>query len=260
MFKIILAQDQIREIVAQNRYQVEPEKKFLSRCIDDRYQEDQDLHPLSLPGGDAGELALLSATANTYGFTVDLKKAFNCLVDLVGGEKNFSFHTDKKHIRFPVAGCGYFKQMEANPDVYGLNKEQLSLIKTILKSVLAETGEEEVLSGEHLAGALIIIKGSDNIYPCYTMETEEGRQRIEFFVYHQSLVDERHRVLASTLLRQKAVKLFGGCDENYLYQVISETAENHLMETSRRLAKGLPIYQVKFDNEGGFEIEEMGKV
>jgi hypothetical protein len=51
-----------------------------------------------------------------------------------------------------------------------------------------------------------------------------------------------------------------GLGEDYLYQVLSDEAEVHLLETVKRLAKGLPIFQVDFDSEGQYKIKDMGFV
>ena len=84
-----------------------------------------------------------------------------------------------------------------------------------------------------------------------------GSTEVQVFVYHQSLVDQRHRQLRKLLVEKKAVKLLEGCDAEYLYQALSEMAENHLMETAKRLAKQLPIYEVKFDEDESFIINQL---
>jgi hypothetical protein len=73
-------------------------------------------------------------------------------------------------------------------------------------------------------------------------------------------VNERHRLIAKKLIEERAVKFFPDCDEEYLFEALSETTENHLFETLKRLASGLPIFEVGFENDGSFKIKEMGKV
>lgn len=257
----ILSPEQINNLVLDNRYKIDPTEKLLSRCIDDRYQEDVGLHPLALPGADAGELALIFATANSYGLEVDQEKVFISLVEVVGGEEHFHFHTDNHHsFKDPAAGCGHFSQMSSDPKSYSLEQKDIEFIKEKLKLLLKDGVEEEVLFGEHYIGAVLIIRGQYNIYPCYVLEGVGAKKRVEFLLHHQTMVDERHKVLAKKLVENKVVALPSGCDEEYLYEALSETSENHLMETVKRLAMGLPIYQVIFNEEGEFKIEEMGKV
>ncbi len=261
MQKIILTTDQIQELVSRNRYPVDPSKKFLSRCIDGRYKNEEDLQALAFPGADVGELALLLAMANVYGCKIDLEKASKCLIELVGGEKNFSMHTDHHGDKNKTAsGCGHFQQINLNPKAYSLKKDQLNAIQKKIDDFKRKKTPEIVLEGEHLEGAVLIVSGNFGVFPRFKFKTERAVEEVEVFVYHQTLVDARHKALAKKLFDDNAVELVQGCDAEYLYEVLSETAENHMMETVKRLAKDLPIYQVNFKNDGSFDILEMGNV
>ncbi len=263
MNKIILNKKQIEELIWNNRYRVNPKTKFLSRCIDGRYENQikSNLPALAFPGGDVGELALIYATANNFGLGVDREKVVKTIIEVVGGIKNFGLHSDHHgDSKITASGCGHWKQINLDPLAYNLKKTQIDFVQKKLKELKKNGANEIILEGEHLEGAVVFIKGNFGIYPRYILELSRGKIETEIFVYHQTLVDERHRALAAALLANRAVKLYPGCDEDYLYQALSEMVENHLMETAKRLAKGLPIYSVKFDNEGSFEMEEMGKV
>lgn len=256
MNKIILTQDNIREIVADNKYKVEEKTKYISRCIDGRYENSKDLPVLAFPGADVGELALILATANSYGFEINVEKTFKSLVKVVGGENNFRLHTDShgdKNIR--ASGCGHWKQINLDPKAYNLNEDQIKLIQDKLT-----IGQSVTLNGEHLEGAVLIVKGDYGILPQLSLYTDQGKKQVQVFVYHQTLVDERHRLLAKELIKNKAVIFKNGEDEDWLYNALSDTAENHLMETAKRLAKGLPIYSVVFKEDGSFKIEQQGIV
>lgn len=270
MQKIILTKEQIYELVSKNRYPVDNKTKFSSRCIDGRYPnklksqisklKEINLPALAFPGADVGELALLYATANVYGFEIDGEKALKSLVEIIGGEKNFGLHTDHHADPKKVAlGCGHWKQINLDPDAYKLKKDQIDFIQKKLQALKKKKVLEIILEGEHLEGAVLIVQGHWGVLPRHRLQFDVGVNAVQVFVYHQSLVDVRHRILAEKLIEKKATKLFNGCDEEYLYQVLSEMAENHLMETAKRLAKGLPIYAVKFEDDGGFDISEMGK-
>ena len=116
--------------------------------------------------------------------------------------------------------------------------------------------KETVLEGDHQEGAVLIVRGNYGVLPKYVLEDESKRILVEVFVYQATLSDSRHRVLSKKLLENKAVELFPGCDEEYLYEVMIEMAENHLFETANRLAKGLPIFTVEFQSDGTFSIEQ----
>lgn len=261
MSKHILTKTQLHSLISENRYKIDPKTEFISRCIDGRYENKEDLPALAYPGADAGELALILATANAYGFEANGELAFQSLAEVVGGEQHLSFHTDshadKAHV---LAGCGHIKQINASHDDYSVTQEQSAFIIKKFGQVLKQGAKQEVLHGDHNEEAVVMINGNYGIYPKYTLQTDESEIATSIFEYHKTLVDARHKKLAKTLIKNNAVTLPEGCGEDYLYQVFSETSENHLMETAGRLAKGLPIYQVTFKDNGEFKIEEMGNV
>lgn len=261
MDKIILTKEQVQELVYENKYPVTEKNKFLSRCIDGRYPNKKDLPPLAFPGADAGDLALIFATANSFGFTVNQQKTLDTFIEVIGGEKNFQFHSDHHGDKnIPASGCGHMKQMNLDPQAYFMEKEQLVFIADSLNKLKKQGAVETILEGDHAEGALLQVSGDYSVYPRFTMDTGEGKITSEVFVYQTTLVNKRHSELAKKLIENKAIKLFPGTDIEYLYQAFAEMSDNHLFETAKRLAKGLPIYTVKFSDDGTFKVEEADKV
>lgn len=256
--KTILTESQVAQLILTNKYKVDDKNKYSSRCIDGRYENEDNLFPQAFPGGDIGELALILATANSFGFEVDQEKAFEALTEVIGGVKNFGFHSD--HHGDPkklASGCGHFKQINLDPKSYTLEEADISFIKEKLIEVEKKGGKQVVLEGDHLEGVILLIRGNWAVYPRFTLEESPGQKLVEVFEYHQSLTDEKHRLLAKKLLEKKAVEFKLGEDVEYLYQALSDTAEAHLMETVKRLAPDLPIYQVIFDENGSFKVKNL---
>ncbi|MDO8498009.1 MAG: hypothetical protein Q7S61_05715 [bacterium] len=261
MKKTILNKQQIIDLARENRYKVNTSTRFISRCIDGRYVNDDELPALAFPGADAGDLALLYATAANYGFEVDYEKALTTLIEIVGGEKNMRMHTDTHREGNGAAlGCGHIKQMRLDPEAYHLTSDQIRLLDTQLEKVKKDGGVEVVLEGEHMEGAVVIVKGPYSLKTRLYMETPTGKREVEIFVLHQTLADERHRAWVTKLIEKKAIELYADLDEEYVYQALSDIAENHLMETAKRIAGGLPMYSVTFKNDGMFEVESIGNV
>ncbi len=255
-----LTKEQIYTLVSQNHYL--PKNKFLSRCVDGRYQNSPDLPALAIPGGDAGQLAVIYSAANQYGFTVDEQKTLYTLLDVLGSKKSFSFHSDM-HVDANVlgGGCGHLKQLQLDPDAYKIDKSQLeTIIKVQLPCVIDYGSKQTILEGEHKEGAALQVEGAYGILPSSNIETETGKMVVQVFIYHKTLVDERHKVLAKKLIEDKAVTMYDDLDEIYLSQVLSETAESHVFETLKRLAKGLSLYNITFKDEDEFKVEEMGTI
>ncbi len=246
MPKIILNELQLRELIVANRYKIDEKTKFLSRCIDGRYPNQKELPALAIPGNYRGEMVVIFSAGNSFGFEVDKELAYRTLIEIIGGEKNLRTHTD----------CGYIKDVSLDPAAFSLEKDQLDFIKEKFRS-----SKEIVLQGEHLEGAVALVKGNFGVLPQYTFKYQEGDILAQVFVFHQTLIDQRHRILARKLIDEKAVKFhnrpFNQDDEDYLYTTLSETSEVHLFEISKRLAEGLPFYQVVFDNSGEFEISNL---
>lgn len=260
MQKYTLSKDQVHDLVQENKYKINPKHKFLSRCIDGRYADSDNLPPLSLAGADAGELALIIATANAYGLEVDIDKVFKVLVEVVGGIKNFQMHSDRHgDPKIAASGCGHIKQIGLDPVAYGLTEEQVKKIKDILEEAKKNGAKETILVGDHNEGAALIVTGPYTVSTRYSLQDEKAHE-VEVFVHQGTLIDERHRELAKKLLENKAVKLLDGLDHEYFYQVLGEMTENHLMETAKRLAHGLPLYSIAFAADGTFKIEEMGLI
>jgi hypothetical protein len=256
MTKIKLNSSQIQLLVKENRYQVDEKNKFLSRCIDGRYKNNSKLPALALPGGDLGQLALLIACVNDFSLEIDYEKVFQSLIKVIGGLKNFSYHTDSHHGGLAL-GCGHFTQILKDFVAYNLQKKDIEFLEEKLKFLKKEGVLPTVLEGNHDEGAILIVKGNFGIFPRFIIETDEGKKEVSTFVYQKTLVDERHRVLVKKLIEDKAVKLFDNLDEEYLYEILSEEGEIHLLETVNRLASDLPLYEVIFDNRGRFSLKSL---
>jgi len=259
MVKTVLDKKQIFQLVLENKYQVEEKDRFLSRCIDGRYKNSPNLPALAIPGADLGELAMILAASNSFGFQVDREKAFESLVEVVGGVKKFAYHTDSHHGGLAL-GCGHFGQIKKDIASYNLNEDDLDFLNKKLKFLDEKKVPQVVLEGEHNEAAVIFVDGDFGVYPQYMIEINGERKNVSVFVFHRTFSLVREKLLAKTLIKNKAVRFYDGEDEEWLYNALSETMENHLFETTKRLAKDLPIYNVVFKEDGNFEIKEQGRV
>jgi len=129
----------------------------------------------------------------------------------------------------------------------------------ICKEIFKEQNSLSKLK-EKYDGAVLQIKGDYSIKPEFSMKTKEGFVAGELFVFHETVTNNNHKILAKKLIEKKAVELFPGCDEEYLYQAISEVTETQFYETLRKVATELPIFHVSFDTDGTFSIKEMGSI
>lgn len=259
MQKLLLSKEHVFDLVQENRYR--PENPVLARCIDGRYKASPALPALAFPGGDAGELLVLFSAGRSYGFEIDRTKAWEALVATVGGVKKLGFHTDTHAASgVPLAGCGHIKQISLDPGAYNVDADDVAFTVEAFAKAVKEGARETVLEGEHEEGALLLIRGDWGVYPRHTLLVQSQKKQVSVFEFQQTLSDRRHRTLAEKLVETEAVIMHGGADTEYLYEVLSEVTESHLLETAKRLGKGAPVYDVVFDKGGTFEVIEMGEV
>lgn len=256
----MLSKEQMTDLILENTYTAK--NSVLSRCIDGRYQNSDDIAALAIPGADAGELGAIFALANTFGYTLDMQKALDALIEVVGGVKNIQFHTDSHAEAGKIlGGCGHIKQMGVDFERYSLTEEQLDFIKKSFVSLKEQGAQEIVLQGDHREAALLFIKGTYGVLPQFTLGREDGNRKVHIFVFQRTLADIRHRLLAQKLIDTKAIQCEGGLDEETVFLALSETMEDHLMETTKRLAVGLPIFEVAFlGSAKEFKLEDLGRI
>lgn len=273
MAKIFLSLKQVQQLVFKNRYQVKEEKNFLSRCFEAVYDNERNLPSLTLPGGDFFELALIFATANNYGFLVNREKTYQILIDYLGGEKNFHFHEEKSFQKNNISSqgkksfissCIFMTDFFKKANVYNLNQEDLNFLIKKREDLLSK--KKVILTNNKTVeeSALLLVYGKKwSIYPysfINILEEEEKEVPVSVLVFHQSLVDQRHKELVEQLIKDKGVELYPGCDEEYLYEVLSIEMENFLFEGLKEKYQGLPIFKIEFDEQGVFKVDEMGKI
>lgn len=113
---------------------------------------------------------------------------------------------------------------------------------------------------DNFDGAIVQIIGNYSIQSTFSIESAEGNRGGKLFIYHQTAINKTYRKLSEKLIQNEAVKLFPGCDKEYLYEVLSDVTESHFYEISKKRASELPMYLVEFDENGGFNITDMGKM
>lgn len=256
---LILSKEQIYQVVKTNRYSISQLNLDLCRCIDGRYQNDLTLPPLTIPGADIGQLAIIFAAANKFGFFVDRERVVEAMVEFLKTPANFHFHTDEHaDPKILAGGCGYFKVLKKDPTKFFLNPKEIKFIEEKLGQLKKRGARSVTLKGDHNEGAVVIIKGEGGILPRFKIDLLVGKKKKtvggSVFVFQQTLFNRRQKKLAKKLLAKKAVKLFSGFDEKDLALAMIKTGKNHLLETVSQLAKDLPIYQVIFDQDLGFRI------
>jgi hypothetical protein len=246
--KRTMSLEEIEQFVLRNKYPVE--NPMLCRCIDGRYDRVEGLPTLAIPGADAGQMCIIFSALRNKKLQFDQTQVFDTLVEVVGGVSNLRFHKDDhKGNKDHLAGCGYIEQVSLDPQAFGLTPEDVEFTKQKANFAIENGAEEIVLSGEHLEGAILVLFGNYSVYP---KEDIDPNNILETFVFHHTLSDNRNKVIAKKLIENKVVSEIS---EDELYNELVKSTNLHLSEIARRLAAGLPTYQVRFEDDGRFEIK-----
>lgn len=154
-------------------------------------------------------------------------------------------------------GCGHLKLLLTQSEKYGVRRELVAeTIKAIFLTMWQNPGavDYDVLSGGHKEKAALIIKSStrkpitvDSIVPAIIPNTEE----YQTFVYHPQAV-EFMRWYNAGILRNN-LSLPDSLTQNQLFNQMQTLGNKWLNLTLGRLAAGLPIYEVIFDQKGNFK-------
>jgi hypothetical protein len=159
-----------------------------------------------------------------------------------GGYEDFHIHSDTHHEKSAL-GCGHIREAFRDPAPYELTDASIAFLKNFLQRFEKKGGKIILLDGEHKEGAVMVVKGSNwSIAP-------DGKM----FVYHKTLDDERRRRIARLIVSH----IPPGISADYIYDMLTTIADTQRMETVRRLAGDLPIYQAQFTKDGAYTVSRL---
>lgn len=247
MKRQVLETGQIYELVNHNSYEVIDANHYSMRCIDGNYQNDDRLPGIAFPGGDMGDVITFVASAQSYGFEISVSSIFNTVLELIGGIEHFSCYDASE-------GKTFFELFPFVTDL-SLAQDQLNELEHIFLSAQKSSlflHKKPKVSQE---SALLRVKGNLAISPEYTFSPESGGFTTHVFVYQQTMLNERHRKLVEMMLEKKLFNAFQSADLEYLYQAVSETADDLLFIALEEQMHSIPLFQVEFKDTGEFNVE-----
>lgn len=237
------------EVVSENVYRVDPEGLHRVRCIEGNYESDYRLPAITYPGGDAGVLGLIYASGQAYGFEIDHSKAFTILLAISGGIDLFSCcqapEQSDTSLYLPFA-----------PDV-SFDEDDIQAFLHQMEHVCDHSTEVHQTDHRLRESAIIKVKGDYGIFPQSELRDEQRRIPVSVYIYQQTLMDRHLRVIARELYEQNAVELYSGCDDEYLYEVMSEMADTLLYSSLQNEFKQIPIFTVAVDDDLQIDVTEV---
>ncbi len=244
----------IESWIVQNRYCVEKNMQFVSRCIDGRYPHQVGLAPVALPGADVGQMAIVVAASRTFGLELDKQKTFEVIEAIDGGLQNVHDHTDDLHeANQYCAGCGHIGLLIHDPVRYGLEASDMSSILELF----AHDVKPDMLHGAHHESAIVYLDGAVN-WSIYSQD-----ESLSAFVVTRSLVNGRHRSLAQSLIDSGAILTTPQEPEleaETLYDFLSDTFDDHVLATLSHLAPTLPQFEIHIHDNGSVQVQDLGSI
>ncbi|MFA9288294.1 MAG: hypothetical protein ACEQSA_00235 [Weeksellaceae bacterium] len=235
-----LSKDIVATAIIDHVYEVPDEKESISRCFTQTvFTPEAFIPPVSLPGGDLGEFAILVAAATEYGFEFDAEKLFSSVCAFYKGD----ILALEPSLHLPYL----FK----DPHLYGLEKHI-----QILEKYIKRDQKIQITNYHKRFAGVILVESNHGITPEWQIETDAGLVKLPVLILHKSFIDKRHQILAQQLIDTKAVELYGDLGVDYLYEVLSEMTDVHAMETLKHIDPQLPFFAAKEKEPGIFAVEQ----
>jgi len=250
--------EEAKKFVLDSLFEIKEGDLVLSSCVDGRYDENEaKIAPRSFCGSDPGFLVLVSGALRKIidSINADLRnKAFDIILDVLGGAENFRMHTDDHNLENGIiAGCGHMKLVKKDPERYLISEEDVEAIFNYLNSLKNKGAKEVVLKGPHNESAVFVIDDK-------RIGLLHQNRDLQAFAFHKALYEEFIENLAEKLLNLEEIKSQGISFDD-LFKLLKETGEYQLTQTINQLVQGLPIYEIKLENEKGeIKIENKGEV
>ncbi len=154
-------------------------------------------------------------------------------------------------------GCGHLRLMLQNGEEYGVRQD---LVRAFLHAyyTMRWNGSTEaefvVLGGGHQEGAVVSVRLAEEVYPFTLVPLlSPACGATQMFVAHPDVTSFLRRQIAAFMTMQKETGLVRA-DRLRLYERMTVLGERQLNATLGRLAKGLPHFVVRFEDDQSFGV------
>lgn len=226
---------------------------YQSVCIDWRYPSRDFEVGVSIPGADLGDLAVLIAFFNSQKFDIPKQDILDCMLEVIGGIRKFSFHTDDHHLKKDYKNssvddciwCWHLLCELKQPRDYNLTEDDTNFLVNVLEWLEKLWSRNEVLYGKHLEEAVLIINSEKySVYHSFLDNNQELRQ---FFVFTPDTIKLRHSFFIEKFFQKWLITW--NYNKNKIIRNLNQMVQSHLQKTASILAKDKPIYNIYFDED-----------
>ena len=207
------------------------------KCVDGRYQDDENTGMIARAGGDLGYvMALLSLSENKdLGLSpVDCFEKVNTVLKEMG--EIFYAHSDEHAVHgSTIIGCGHASK-PTTADLatkYSVNASGMATLVEYVKSLAQKDSQVKimVLPGDHKEEGVLVVTGTK-----MTVRPQDGEHM--FFMYDKTRDDAFMEQLVGKMEL-----------ESVTFEEFRKISDLQLGATLELLAKGMPIYEVNVDGE-----------
>src|SRR3989344_7425832 len=239
---------QAQEFAEKNKYAVIAGSEFQSRCISGRYHSPSYLPPLSKPGADVGEILAILASLRNLNLMLSYETVLEVVLQTVGGEKNFHFHTDDGHAS-GVLGCTFLSLAKMHFTEFGLTMDEIEFILTALERLKRKGANMTILHGGHSEKAVFEVESEKYALKNILMFKHE---MVQAYVYHAAFDRKRRGFISGKLMSYFQGKI----EKEKLKEIYEKISGLHFFKMLSFAASGLPVYRVEIDNSGKCAVSE----
>ncbi len=248
-----LNKSEVFRLVAENLYRPDPTLLHAVRCIDSDYEPDSQLAPISYPGGDFGILGLIYASGQAYGFEIDHSRVFEILLGISGGVEQFSCcqASDENGDTDISTYLPFASNVDFDDEIITILKQQYETVRsssTMVHSSYHQGSE----------GAIVTVKGPYAVAPFVQLADENGRLvPMRVYCLQKTFLSDHIRTIADRFTEEGVVTLYPGCDQEYLYEVLSEMVDTCFYSSLQTEFKIIPIFTVEITDDASITVTEV---
>ncbi len=161
-------------------------------------------------------------------------------------------------------GCGHLRLALQHPEIYGVRP---ALIESFLRAFFElswsghDENETQVLPGGHAEGAVVNIVVEHGIEAFSQIPLVSPMAAgSQLFVNHPQVATFLRDQTARFLARQTDLHPLGPGGDSELLDVLCSLGKTQLEYTLAELAPGLPVYEIRFDDNHGAKVTSLGRI
>lgn len=161
-------------------------------------------------------------------------------------------------------GCGHLRHMANDPAAYGVRD---GLVRDVVRGVYTRRWrgdidvEVSVLPGGHAEGGVLLVTMEAGVAPFSRIPLVSPQaERTQLFVSHPQVADYLREQQAQFLGMQRDLLDLSPGQVRDVRRTLAELGAQQTARTLSRLAKGLPVFEARFDEQRRVRVRQIGLI